>query len=321
MSLLEVQQVSKRYERGARPAVHDVSLVVQPGEFVSLVGESGSGKTTLLRLIAGLETADAGTIKLGERVISGAGLHVVPERRGVGLVFQHHALFPHLTVGQNVGFGISKMAKAERVKVVEGLLELIGLAGYGRRYPHELSGGERQRVALARALATNPGVMLLDEPFSSLDPLLRESLRDETRRVLRACGATAILVTHHTRDALAVSDRIVVMHNGLLEQMGTPDEVYHRPVNGYVASLFGPCNFMARAGAGAEGWVRPDELELVPVERVGGYRMAGIVSQVTYGGGCQDVTLVCEGGGELKVCHQGDWVVKEGETWGAALKG
>lgn len=326
MSLLQVQQLSKSYAGGERPAVHGVSLVVQPGEFVSLVGESGSGKTTLLRLIAGLERADEGTIRLGEKVISGEGLHVAPERRGVGLVFQHHALFPHLTVGQNVAFGISKMAKSERAKVVEGLLELIDLAGYGNRYPHELSGGERQRVALARALATNPGVMLLDEPFSSLDPLLRESLRDETRRVLKACGATAILVTHHTRDALAVSDRIAVMHDGVLEQAGTPDEVYHHPVNGYVASLFGPCNFLARAGESEKRWVRPDELTLVPVEQgegdSGAALMVGRVAQVTYGGGCQDVSLVCEDQqwGTVKICHQGDWVVKEGERWAAVWK-
>lgn len=319
MSLLEIQQVSKTYARQKRAAVNAVSMTVQPGEFVSLVGESGSGKTTLLRLIAGLEVADEGRIILGDRELSGKGVHVTPEKRGVGLVFQHHALFPHLTVEQNVGFGMTREKGQERRQRIGGLLELIGLPGYEKRYPHELSGGERQRVALARSLAINPGVLLLDEPFSSLDPLLRESMRDETRRVLRACGTTAVLVTHHTRDALAVSDRVAVMNHGNLEQFAPPDEVYHRPANGYVARLFGPCNWLPRGDSGEEGWVRPDDLMLIPIEG-GGHRMQGVVVQVSYGGNRQDLTLKCDGFGEVKVCHQGSQVVKEGERWGVVEK-
>jgi len=327
MSLLEVQHVSKTYARGDRPAVHDVSFTVQPGEFISLVGESGSGKTTLLRLIAGLEMTNTGSISLDGRQLAGQGVHVAPEKRGVGLVFQHHALFPHLTVAGNVSFGLGKASASARLRRVSEMLELVGLPeAYSRRYPHELSGGERQRVALARALAINPGVLLLDEPFSSLDPLLRESLRDETRRVLKACSATAILVTHHTRDALAVSDRIAVMHLGVLEQEGAPEDVYHHPVNGYVASLFGPCNFLTLEETTdvnhRQKWVRPDELQLASLDQ-NRVVMSGRVTQVTYGGGCQDVTLLCEHLGEkreIKVCHKGNWAVKEGESWAVTTK-
>lgn len=322
MSLLEIHGISKTYARHEHPAVHQVSLSVSSGEFISLVGKSGSGKTTLLRLIAGLETADAGAIRLGGRELSRPGLHIPPEKRGVGLVFQHHALFPHLTVEKNISFGIRQKPAHEQRATVQTLLERIGLPTSAKRYPHELSGGEQQRIALARALATNPGVLLLDEPFSSLDPQLRESMRDETRRLLRSHGATVILVTHHTRDALAISDRIAVMHHGVLEQYDVPREIYHHPVNPYVATLFGPCNFLPPdvINGGQELCMRPDELELVPLQPGSQQHLAGVISQLTYGGGCHHVTLLCHRPGgaslEVKVCHQGASPLKEGEHWG-----
>lgn len=329
MSLLEVHALSKTYARSDRAAVHDVSLTVTQGEFVSLVGESGSGKTTLLRLIAGLEVADEGTIRLGGVELSHTDWHMPPEKRGVGMVFQHHALFPHLTVAKNISFGLRHLSQGKRNDKVTEMLDLVGLPGYAQRYPHELSGGERQRIALARALATEPGVLLLDEPFSSLDPCLRQALRDETRRVLKKHGTTAILVTHHTNDALAISDRIAVMNKGHLEQYDSPETIYHRPVNEHVASLFGPCNplpeslMKSPSERGQLQWLRPDELVLAPLnhERV---KLTGRVSQVTYGGGCQDVTLHCEENGKLPfmvtVCHRAGWRVSEGEEWGVVRK-
>lgn len=326
--LLQVDAVSKTYPRGQRPAVHAVSFTVGRGEFVSLVGESGSGKTTLLRLIAGLETADAGTLALDGALVAGPGRHAAPEERGIGLVFQHHALFPHLTVSENVSFGLRRLPRREREDKVAALLALVGLPDHGARYPHELSGGERQRVALARALAPDPKLLLLDEPFSSLDTHLRESLRDDTRRMLREHGTTAILVTHHTRDALAVSDHIAVLRHGDLEQAGTPEEIYHAPATPYVASLFGPCNFLPsqlshQLGAVALGtaetlWVRPESLSLKPATP-GQDALVGEVTHVSYGGDCHDVALRCalpDGGtASILVCHHGGGPICPGERW------
>ncbi|RYI99230.1 MAG: ABC transporter ATP-binding protein, partial [Acetobacteraceae bacterium] len=173
MNLLEIDSLSKTYRGGTRPAVHGASFASAPGEIISLVGESGSGKTTLLRLIAGLESPDHGTITLADRIISAPGRGIQPEKRGIGMVFQHHALFPHLTVEGNISYGIRKLPRAQRAETVSSLLELVGLPGFGGRYPHQLSGGERQRVALARALAPRPELLLLDEPFASLDAGLR----------------------------------------------------------------------------------------------------------------------------------------------------
>jgi ABC-type sulfate/molybdate transport systems ATPase subunit/ABC-type spermidine/putrescine transport system permease subunit II len=234
---------------GATPADQRRRCVMFPSslpeeKLLSLVGESGSGKTTLLRLLAGLERPDRGTISLDGRVLSSPAAVVPPEQRGIGLVFQHHALFPHLTVEKNFGFGIWRRSREEREGIIGQLLALVGLTGFGKRYPHELSGGERQRIALARALAPEPILLLLDEPFSSLDARLQQAVRDDTRAILKERGATALFVTHDTGDALSIADRIVVLKQGLLQQDGAPPEVYHAPANAYVASFFGTCNFL-----------------------------------------------------------------------------
>jgi iron(III) transport system ATP-binding protein len=218
---------------GGAPAVAGATVRVEQGQLVALLGPSGSGKTTLLRIVAGFETPDAGRVAIGGRPVAGAGTWVEPDRRRVGMVFQDGALFPHLTVAGNVGFGEPRAGR------VEECLDLVGLAHRARSYPHELSGGERQRVALARALATEPDVVLLDEPFASLDAGLRESLRAEVAAILRHAGASALLVTHDQQEALSLADEVVVLHDGRVEQAGTPDHVYDRPATRWVAEFLG----------------------------------------------------------------------------------
>jgi iron(III) transport system ATP-binding protein len=240
---------------GGRRVVDDVSLDVMPGELVTLVGPSGCGKSTLLRLVAGLERAETGAV-----VLDGCDVtHLPAERRRVGLVFQDHALYPHLRVAGNVAFGLRHLSRTERRRRVGELLELVRLPHAARRYPHELSGGEQQRVALARALAPEPQVVLLDEPFASLDASLRDELRAEVVSALRSRGATAVLVTHDRDEALATGDRVAVMGQGRLHHVGTADEVYERPVDRFVASFLGPAAFLP-AGGGGVLMARPHDL-------------------------------------------------------------
>jgi iron(III) transport system ATP-binding protein len=255
---LHLQALTKRYTPRGEPAVRGVSLEVPAGELLALVGESGSGKTTLLRLISGLERPDLGTVRIGDRTVADPHSWTPPEARHVGMVFQDGALFPHLTVAQNIRYGLRDISKARQTEKIDTLLCLVGLDGFQQRYPHELSGGERQRLAVVRALAPEPAVVLLDEPFSSLDPALRRSLRTDIHRILRELNTTAILVTHDTDDALYVGDRVAVFRNGGIEQIDTPANVYHSPVNGYVARLFGNAN-----AVGAH-WIRPEDMELLP---------------------------------------------------------
>ena len=234
--------VSKSY--GDVPAAVDLRLEAAPGELVTVIGPSGCGKSTLLRLVAGLERPDAGTITVEGRPVAGAGRWVPPERRAVGLVFQDHALFPHLDVARNVAFGLDRLPRRERAGRVAEVLALTRVAHLARRYPHELSGGEQQRVALARALAPRPAVVLLDEPFSSLDETLRAQVRADTVRVLRATGTTAVLVTHDQTEALSVGDRVAVMHEGRIEQVGTPVSVFESPTTRFVAAFMGEAVFL-----------------------------------------------------------------------------
>jgi iron(III) transport system ATP-binding protein len=229
---------------GKVKAVYDLSMEVKKGEFFSLLGPSGCGKTTILRLIAGLERPDGGIITIGDSVAAGASW-IHPEKRGVGIVFQDYALFPHMTVFKNIAFGLRGCTKIEVKKKVTGTLELVGLAGLADRYPHELSGGQQQRIALARALAPSPKVMLLDEPFSNLDADLRLELRTETRRILKEKGTTTLLVTHDQEEAFSLSDRVGVLNNGRLEQVGTPEETYHKPVTRFVANFVGRADFIS----------------------------------------------------------------------------
>jgi iron(III) transport system ATP-binding protein len=234
-----VHGVSKRF--GSVAAVDEAELCVERGEFVALLGPSGCGKTTLLRLVAGFEVPDAGEVRVADRLVAGARAWVPPERRQVGMVFQDYALFPHLNVTDNVGFGVARRARRERV---ETALELVGLAGYGSRYPHELSGGQQQRVALARALAPEPELVLLDEPWSNIDPLLRQSMRDELAEILRRAHVTVLLVTHDREEAFSLADRVAVMLDGRIVQAAPPEELYLRPRTRWAAEFVGAGNFV-----------------------------------------------------------------------------
>jgi ABC-type Fe3+/spermidine/putrescine transport system ATPase subunit len=245
--MLRLSHVAKSF--GASQALEDASLSVEPGEFLALLGPSGSGKTTALRVIAGFERPDAGSVELDGEVVAGERW-VAPEARRIGMVFQDYALFPHLDVARNIGFGIRSAGRAARVAE---LLDLIGLPGAGDRYPHELSGGEQQRVALARALAPEPRLVLLDEPWSSVDPLRRASLREDVVRILRAAGATAVVVTHDREEAFTIGDRIAVMRAGRVVQVGKPEELYFTPADRWCAEFVGASNVLD--GRAAEGRV------------------------------------------------------------------
>lgn len=234
--LLEIQNIYKRFNKGEVVALNNVSLGLEKGKILAIVGESGSGKTTLIRLITGLEVLDEGKIILNDEIVSSNQTFIAPQHRNVGMVFQDYALFPHLTIFKNIAYGISKHPnKKERVKEV---LELVGLTGMEKRYPHELSGGQQQRVALARAIAPNPELLILDEPFSNLDVILRNQLRQDIVSILKQTNTTAIFVTHDIKDALEVSDEILVLQNGNVLQQGNTQEVYKNPKGAYVELLF-----------------------------------------------------------------------------------
>ena len=236
---LEVSQLEVRYAGRAHAAVQGVTLSLKAGDIGVLIGPSGCGKTTLLRAVAGLEPVTGGEIRLTKSVVSSATLSVPPELRRIGMVFQDYALFPHLTVGRNVAFGIHQLPRAEQAARVAEVLQLVSLEGSENHFPHELSGGQQQRVALARALAQRPQLMLLDEPFSNLDVDLRERLAHEVRGILKAAGATALFVTHDQLEAFAIGDVIGVMHEGHLHQWDDAYTLYHRPATRFVADFIG----------------------------------------------------------------------------------
>ena len=236
---LEIRQLDVQYPGRDAPSVHGVSLGLRAGDIGVLIGPSGCGKTTLLRAVAGLEPVSGGQILVAQRVVSEVGHTEAAERRHIGMVFQDYALFPHLDVGRNVGFGLQHLGKAERAQRVREVLDLVGLSGAERRFAHELSGGQQQRVALARALAPRPDLLLLDEPFSNLDVDLRERLAHEVRNILKAANATALLVTHDQLEAFAIGDVIGVMHEGQLDQWDDAYSLYHRPATRFVADFIG----------------------------------------------------------------------------------
>ncbi|MFI1864796.1 ABC transporter ATP-binding protein [Streptomyces jumonjinensis] len=302
MTGLRVTAVTSSYGRGVR-VLDGLDLTVPDGELAAVLGPSGCGKTTLLRVIAGFAVPDAGEVVLGGRTVSGPGVHVPPERRGVGIVAQEGALFPHLSVARNVAFGLTGSGRAERRARTAEMLELVGLGGYGERMPHELSGGQQQRVALARALAPRPALVLLDEPFNALDSALRAGLRSDVRAALRAAGATALLVTHDQEEALSAADRVAVIRDGKVVQSGTPQELYARPADPWVASFVGDAVLLAAtaegdrattalgslaltapASAPGEGTVvlRPEQLNLAPATEEAPAR--GRVTEVRYHG-------------------------------------
>lgn len=285
-SVLELRQVSCFYEAG-RPAVQDISFAAKEGEILCLLGPSGCGKTTILRAIAGFEPVRSGQIFLSDQLVSSQKVMTPTENRRIGMVFQEYALFPHLRVQDNIAFGLSQSTQSLRATRVQEMLRLTGLEGFERRYPHELSGGQQQRVALARALVQNPIVLLLDEPFSNLDPDMSGRMRQELHDLLRRTKTTTILVTHDHDEAFAMADRIAVLNQGRLEQFDTPEMMYHLPATPFVADFVGQADFIpgtvshgmvqtelgefpntleCQDGTTVVVMIRPDDIHLVPTE-------------------------------------------------------
>jgi len=301
MKAITLKDVKKVYPGCSVPALDNLSLEVEEGEILTLLGPSGCGKTTTLRLIAGFESPDQGSIALAGRIVTGPGRWVPPEKRKVGMVFQDYALLPHLTVKENITLGLKK---ENRDREAVEMTALVNLQGLEKRYPHELSGGQQQRVALARALAHNPVVVMLDEPFSNLDTDLRNHMRREVTKIIKAAGTTAVFVTHDLKDALAVSDRVAVIKDGQLEQVGRPEDIYRHPETEFVATFVGkstildgeigsdrcsiktaigtiPCAHTHNQPPGRQVKVsiRPDSFELDPTGDI-----KGIVKETIYGG-------------------------------------
>ena len=244
MTTLAVKNLVKKFQGSGQSAVNDISFELQNGEVLALVGPSGCGKTTTLRLIAGLERPDSGSVLLNNRLVSSDSVFIPPEQRGIGMVFQDHALFPHLTVYDNIAFGLRGKRQSEIRTTVGEMLHMVGLLSFSKRYPHELSGGERQRVALARALAPRPVLVLMDEPFSSLDADLRTEVREHVRTILKTMQATVVFVTHDQEEALYMGDRLAVLQNGHLEQIGVPQEIFHESSTRFVAEFMGDSDFL-----------------------------------------------------------------------------
>ena len=242
--LLSIRNITKRFARNLPPVVEDLCFEVYAGEIFALLGPSGCGKTTTLRLIAGFERADAGEICVDGKCFEGSKVHLPPETRDIGIVFQEYALFPHLNVSQNVAFGLKKLPAKLRDERVMTVLEMVSMTTFKDRKPHELSGGQQQRVALARSIAPSPKLILLDEPFSNLDAGMRHSTREEIRTLLKEAGMSAVVVTHDQEEALCFADRLGVMQDGHIEQIGIPETVYHRPETPFVADFLGMTNLI-----------------------------------------------------------------------------
>ncbi len=259
-TVLELDGVTKRY--GPETAVSDLSASVREGELLTLLGPSGCGKTTTLRMIAGLERPDGGRVRVDGSTVADDRTFVGPERRDIGIVFQNFALFPHLSAAENVAFGLADRTDEEREARVDELLDLVGLEDHADSEPGELSGGQQQRIALARSLAPEPEILLLDEPFSNLDVDLRVEMREEVRRILKEAGVTGISVTHDQEEAMSISDRVAVMNEGSIEQIGRPEEVFQHPKSRFVAGFLGHASFLS-------GYVSGDlvETSLGPVGR------------------------------------------------------
>lgn len=319
MSWVELEGLRKAF--AGKLALHDFSLTIDKGEVISLLGPSGCGKTTTLRIVAGFEFPDEGAVRIGGEDV----FALPPHRRGMGIVFQNYALFPHLNAVENIAFGMRIAGRTSgdiRSRTME-LLDLVGLPDVAQKMPHQLSGGQQQRIALARALAVNPRLLLLDEPLSALDAVVRLHLRDEIRRIQGTLGVTTIWVTHDQEEALAISDRIVVMHEGHIEQVGPPEDIYGRPASRFVASFIGKMNQIeceiVEAESGTVRWgtlmiaipakelaglamgkkvtllVRPEAVAVVPVANAGtaneGNRLAATVEAATFLGGTRRLVL------------------------------
>ena len=333
MTGLGITGVHKSF--GSQAVLRGVDLDVPEGSFTAILGPSGSGKTTLLRVVAGFERADGGVVSLGDRIVEDAHHALPPERRGIGYVPQDGSLFPHLTVAANIAFGVPRSARKRSGGAPAELLEMVGLSGLGGRYPHQLSGGQQQRVALARALAIRPALVLLDEPFSSLDAGLRSSVRSDVQDVLREGGVTAVLVTHDQDEALSVADQVAVIRDGVIGQRGTPQELYEHPVDPAMAGFLGDANLVAatiegdrvmtpfgslalRHGGGrpvhgrpSVALVRPEQLALSPV--LSGIGLRAVVVRTQFHGHDTVITVRPEGTPDpITVRAEGDVVVAPG---------
>lgn len=282
--VIRLDRVSKHYGGDGAPAVEEISFSVEQGEILVLLGPSGCGKTTTLRLIAGFEAPDGGRIEIGGRTVAHDTIFLPPEQRGVGMVFQDYALFPHLTVQENVAFGLRHLGAEQQQNRISESLDLVGLSTLQGRYPYELSGGQQQRVALARALAPGPQVVLLDEPFSNLDADMRAQIREDVSSILRQAGTTAIFVTHDQEEAFVIADRVGVLNHGLLEQLDHSEAIYHTPATRFIAGFVGSADFVPGlvqgeriitelgtfpnqqglvVGQAVEMMIRPDDIDLV----------------------------------------------------------
>jgi iron(III) transport system ATP-binding protein len=319
--------IHKKYPNNTDFALQDISLEVERGSLVALTGESGCGKTTLLRIIAGLEVPTSGEIHIAQQTVVGKGVFVKPEKRKVGMVFQDYALFPHLTVAENVAYGLTIGEKKSRV---QQMLALVGLVGYEKRYPHQLSGGQQQRVALARALAPQPQVLLLDEPFSNLDELLREQLRDEICQIIRQTGITAILVTHDTKDAIITADKIALLRKGKLQHFASPLSLYKEPKDTYTATFLGRANLLAAEQLTAT-WknvlgelpqnkkafcIRPEHISL---QKNTTNHLVGTIKDLRFAGVYQEATVEVENL-QLQVRIDNQTTLQKNETVGLEVK-
>ncbi len=338
---LRVRGLEKRY--GDTEVLRGLDLDAESGEFLALLGPSGCGKTTALRLVAGFERPESGTVEIGGDVVCAAGLFgahwTAPEGRRVGMVFQDYALFPHLSVARNVAFGLPRNG-SDRDARVRAALTTVGLAGLGERTPDQLSGGQQQRVALARALAPNPEVILLDEPFSNLDADLRASVREEVRQILREAGATAVLVTHDQEEALSIADRVAVMLEGHIVQVGPPEELYHRPATRTIADFIGDVQFVSGVAFGRramttlgdiplhaahEGPVdvmlRPEVLRLAPIGEGGEHAVPATIVSRAFFGHDQLLTLRLDSGITLKARLGAYGGFRPGDRVGVSVRG
>ncbi|WP_137991400.1 ABC transporter ATP-binding protein [Streptomyces vilmorinianum] len=339
MTDLQISGVTKAYGSDGAAVLNGLDLTVPGGSFAALLGPSGCGKTTLLRIIAGFLRADAGTVTVGGRTLTGPGVHVPPESRRIGIVPQEGALFPHLSVARNVAFGLSGTDRSTRRHRTEEMLDLVGLGGYGERMPHELSGGQQQRVALARALAPEPELVLLDEPFNALDSALRAGVRADVRSALRATGATALLVTHDQQEALSTADLVAVVRDGRVAQCATPQELYRSPADPWVAGFVGDAVLLPGTAAGGaadtalgrlpltgEGapdrgtvLLRPEQLRLVAPESAPAH---GTVTEVSFYGHDAMVSVAVDGlATPVDVRVVGTATVRPGDRTGITVTG
>ncbi len=241
--VIHLDDVTHFYQNDSSPTIENLNLRIKHGEFISILGESGAGKTTTLRMIAGFEKISSGYLRIGGQLVGSNFLHVPPNHRNLGVVFQDYALFPHMTVYKNIEFGISKLEENKK-DIINNILSMVGMPGYENKYVHELSGGQQQRVAIARAIAINPIALLLDEPFSNLDRVLGRELRMDIKKISTNTETTTILVTHDREEALAISDRVAVVSNRKILQIDTPEHIYNNPLTPDVAKLVGPCDFI-----------------------------------------------------------------------------